>query len=62
MVLSNHILFQQLWMGLVDPHPDFDPPMDATTWVIRYSATLVEMMWTMVEREHKMVCVFVPVA
>ena len=52
---SNRVLFNQLQMGFIDLCPNFDPPMDATTRVMRYSAILVEWMWTMVDEEHSRV-------
>jgi hypothetical protein len=42
MPVSDRILFQQLQMGLIDPRPNFDPPKDAATRAMRYSAFLVE--------------------
>ena len=48
---TDRVLFNQLRMGFIDPHPNFDPPMDAATRVMRYSAILAEWMWTMVDEE-----------
>ena len=48
---SNRLLFHQLQLGLIDPRPNYDNPKDAATRVMRYSALLVERMWTMVDRE-----------
>ena len=53
---SDRLLFHQLWLGLIDPRPNYDPPKDAATRVMRYSALLVERMWTMVDRECARVC------
>ena len=49
---SDKLLFHQLRLGLVDPRPNYDNPKDVATRVMRYSALLVEHMWTMVDREH----------
>ena len=43
-------------MGLIDPHPNYDLPMDAATRAMQYSAMLVERMWTMVDEERARVC------
>ena len=56
MPTSDRILFQQLRLGLVDPRPNYDNPKDAATRAMRYSALLVEHMWTMVDRECTRVC------
>ena len=52
MLTSDRLLFHQLQLGLVDPRPNYDNPKDAATRAMRYSALLVERMWTMVDREH----------
>ena len=52
----NQLLFHQLRLGLIDPRPNYDNPKDATTRVMRYSALLVECLWTIVDREHTRVC------
>ena len=49
---SDRILFHQLRLGLINPRPNYDNPKDAATRVMRYSALLVECMWTMMDREH----------
>lgn len=49
---TNRDLFNQLRLGFVDPCPNFDPPMDAATRVMQYSAMVVERMWTMVGEGH----------
>ena len=51
MPTSDRLLFHQLWLGLIDPRPNYNNPKDAATRVMRYSALLVERMWTMVDRE-----------
>ena len=51
MPTSDRLLFHQLWLGLVDPRPHYDNPKDVATRAMRYSALLVERMWTMVDRE-----------
>ena len=51
MPISDRLLFQQLRLGLVDPRPKYDNPKDVATRAMRYSALLVEHMWTMVDRE-----------
>ena len=51
MPTSNQLLFHQLRLGLIDPRPNYDPPKDVATRAMRYSALLVERMWTMVDRE-----------
>ena len=55
MPATNRVLFHQLCTGLISPRPNYDPPMDAATRVMRYSAMLVECMWSMVEREQQRV-------
>ena len=52
MPTSDQLLFHQLRLGLIDPRPNYDPPKDAATRAMRYSALLVERMWIMVDREH----------
>ena len=52
MPTSDRLLFHQLRLGLVDPRPNYDNPKDAATRAMRYSALLVECMWTMVDRER----------
>ena len=52
MPTSNRLLFHQLQLGLVDPRPNYNNPKDVATRVMRYSALLVERMWTMVDRER----------
>ena len=39
---TDRVLFNQLQMGFIDLHPNFDPPMDAATRAMRCSAILVE--------------------
>ena len=56
MPMFDQLLFQQLQMGLIDPRPNYDLPKDTATRVMRYSALLVEQMWTMVDRESARVC------
>ena len=56
MLTSDRLLFQQLRLGLIDPRPNYDAPKDAATRAMRYSALLVECMWTMVDRECARVC------
>ena len=56
MPTSDRLLFHQLRLGLIDPRPNYDPPKDAATRAMRYSALLVEHMWTMVDRERARVC------
>ena len=56
MPISNQLLFHQLQLGLIDPRPNYDNPKDAATRAMRYSALLVERMWTMVDRERARVC------
>ena len=51
MSTSDQLLFHQLWLGLIDPRPNYDNPKDAATRAMRYSALLVEQLWTMVDRE-----------
>ena len=48
----DRLLFHQLWLGLIDPGPNYDNPKDAATRAMRYSALLVEWLWTMVDRER----------
>ena len=52
---TDGVLFNQLRMGFIDPCPNFDLPMDAATRAMRYSAMVVERMWTMVDEEHSRV-------
>ena len=52
MPTSDRLLFHQLRLGLIDPRPNYDNPKDAATRAMRYSALLVEHLWTMVDREH----------
>ena len=52
MPTSDRLLFHQLWLGLIDPRPNYDNPKDAATRAMRYSALLVERLWTMVDRER----------
>ena len=52
MPTSDRLLFHQLWLGLINPRPNYDNPKDAATRAMRYSALLVEWMWTMVDRER----------
>ena len=47
----DRLFFHQLWLGLINPRPNYDNPKDAATRAMRYSALLVEWMWTMVDRE-----------
>ena len=56
MPTSDRLLFHQLRLGLIDPRPDYDNPKDVATRAMRYSALLVERLWTMVDREHTRVC------
>ena len=56
MPTSDQLLFHQLRLGLINPRPGFDNPKDAATRAMRYSALLVERMWTMVDRERARVC------
>ena len=51
MPTSDWLLFHQLRLGLINPRPSYDDSKDAATRVMRYSALLVERMWTMVDRE-----------
>ena len=51
MPMSNQLLFHQLWLGLIDPRPNYDNPKDVATRAMQYSALLVKRMWTMVDRE-----------
>ena len=55
MSATDRVLFNQLRMGFIDLRPNLDPPIDATTRVMRYSAILVEQMWTMVDKERSRV-------
>ena len=48
----DRLLFHQLRLGLINPRPNYDNPKDAATRAMRYSALLVERMWTMVDRER----------
>ena len=52
MPTSDHLLFHQLRLGLIDPWPNYDNPKDVATRAMRYSALLVECMWTMVDRDR----------
>ena len=52
MPTSDRLLFHQLQLGLIDPRPNYDNPKDAATRAMRYSALLVEHLWTMVDRER----------
>ena len=52
MPTSDRLLFHQLRLGLIDPRPNYNNPKDVATRVMRYSALLVERLWTMVDREH----------
>ena len=52
MPMSDRLLFHQLRMGLIDPRPNYNNPKDAATRVMRYSALLVERLWTMVDSER----------
>ena len=52
MLTSDWLLFHQLRLGLIDPRPNYDNPKDAATRAMRYSALLVERLWTMVDRER----------
>ena len=56
MLTSDRVLFHQLRLGLIDPRPNYDNPKDAATRSMRYSALLVERLWTMVDRESARVC------
>ena len=52
MPTSDWLLFHQLQLGLIDPRPNYDNPKDAATRAMRYSALLVERLWTMMDRER----------
>ena len=52
MPTSNQLLFHPLRLGLIDLRPNYDNPKDAATRAMRYSALLVERLWTMVDRER----------
>ena len=52
MPTSDWLLFHQLRLGLIDPRPNYNNPKNAATRVMRYSALLVECLWTMVDRER----------
>ena len=52
MPTSDQLLFHQLQLGLINPRPNYNNPKDVATRVMRYSALLVEWMWTMVDRER----------
>ena len=52
MPTSGRLLFHQLQLGLINPRPNYNNPKDVATRAMRYSALLVECMWTMVDREH----------
>ena len=56
MLTLDRLLFHQLRLGLIDPRPNYDNPKDMATRAMRYSALLVERLWTMVDREHTRVC------
>ena len=56
MLTLDRLLFHQLRLGLINPRPNYDNPKDAATRAMRYSALLVEHMWTMVDRERTRVC------
>ena len=56
MPTSGRLLFHQLRMGLIDPRPNYDNPKDAATRAMRYSALLVERLWTIVDSERARVC------
>ena len=56
MPTSDQLLFHQLWLGLINPRPNYDNPKDVATRAMRYSALLVEQIWTMVDRERARVC------
>ena len=60
MPTSDRLLFHQFQLGLIDPRPNYNPPKDAATRAMRYSALLVEHMWTMVDRECARVCDVLP--
>ena len=51
MPMLDQLLFHQLRLGLIDPRPNYDNPKDMATRAMRYSALLVECLWTMVDRE-----------
>ena len=44
MLTSDKLLFHQLWLGLIDPRPNYDNPKDAATRAMRYLALLVKRM------------------
>ena len=48
----HRLLFHQLQLGLIDPRPNYNNPKDAATRAMRYSALLVEHLWTMMDRER----------
>ena len=52
MPTSNQLLFHQLQLGLITPRPNYNNPKDVATRAMRYSALLVERLWTMVDRER----------
>ena len=52
MPISDWLLFHQLQLGLIDPRPNYNNPKDAATRAMRYSALLVEHLWTLVDRER----------
>ena len=56
MPTSDWPLFHQLQLGSIDTRPNYDNPKDAATRAMRYSALLVERLWTMVDRECARVC------
>ena len=51
MLTSDWLLFHQLRLGLINPRPNYDNPKDVVTRAMRYSALLVERLWTTVDRE-----------
>ena len=52
MPTSDRLLFHQLRLGVINPRPNYDNPKDMATRAMRYSALLVEHLWTMVDRER----------
>ena len=46
----DRLLFHQLQLRLIDPRPNFDNPKDTATRAMRYSALLVEHLWSMVHK------------
>ena len=51
MPTSDRLLFHQLRLGLINPRPNYNNPKGTATRAMRYSALLVEHLWTMVDRE-----------